>query len=49
MDGMDKTGLAGPLYDCQKRIFYESKVCSNCFGMICRVMLSLFVMIASIG
>ncbi len=45
---MDNTALAGPLYDYKKEIKHEIKVCSKCFGLICRGLLPLFFTIASI-
>ncbi len=49
MDEMDNTVRADPFFECQKKKKYETKMCSKCFGLICRGMLPLFFMIASVG
>ncbi len=48
VDVMDTTVLAEPLR-LPKEKKYEIKVCSKCFGLICRGMLPLFFTIAYIG
>ncbi len=46
---MGKSVLAEPPYDYQKREKYEMKVCSKCFGLICRGVSPLFFTMAYIG